>query len=221
MNTSETLELKEQLYESLFIHSKNYSKNNEIISCVGNVISNLPKNFFITQYVSLIKCFTKRMSKENATLCNLLVLFPSNYEELCSTINTKLNLANLPENPVDFYSRLKYKENFQNFEKDSEKINDSQKEILKKSKDSPNEMFNFLKSELDKLKIDIAKKDEAIESMKLDSAKKDKVIESLISDAKKKEKAIENIISDGAQKNKSIKSLYWIQLKRIKKLESF
>ena len=216
INTEETLEIKEQLYKSLIDHSKNCFKNNEIINCVGNVISNLPKDFFITQYISLIKCFTKRMSKENETLCNLLVLFPSNYEELCSTINTKLNLANLPENPVDFYSRSKYHENIKNFEKNAEKKNDSQKEIFKESKDSPNEMFNFLKNELDKLKLDISKKDEEIKSIKLDSAKKDKENKSIKFDVSQKDKRINQLESD----MKSIKLNASQKDERINQLES-
>ena len=121
INPNETLQLKEKLYESLYNNSKYYAHNNEIINCIGNVISNLPNTFFITKYVSLIKCFTKRMTKECATLCNLLVLFPSNYEELCSTINAKMNLADLPENPVHFYSMSRYNENIINFEKNSKK----------------------------------------------------------------------------------------------------
>ena len=216
INTEETLEIKEQLYKSLIDHSKYCFKNNEIINCVGNVISNLPKDFFITQYISLIKCFTKRMSKENEILCNLLVLFPSNYEELCSTINTKLNLANLPKNPVDFYSRSKYNENIKNFEKNSEKKNDSKKEIFKESKDSPNEMFNFLKNELDKLKLDISKKDEEIKSIKLDSAKKDIEIKNIKFDVSQKDKRINQLESD----MKSIKLNASQKDERINQLES-
>jgi len=90
INPNEALELKEKLYESLYNNSKNYEHNNEIINCIDSVINNFPQTFFIAQYISLIKCFTKRMTKESATLCNLLVLFPSNYEELCATINTKM-----------------------------------------------------------------------------------------------------------------------------------
>ena len=149
INPNETLQIKEKLYESLYNNSKNFDHNNEIINCIGSVINNLPSTFFITQYVSLIKCFTKKMAKESATLCNLLVLFPSNYEELYSTINTKMNLADLPENPVYFYSRSRYNENILNFGKNSEKKKGPEKESL-------------IGNELDKLKQDNTNKDKEI-----------------------------------------------------------
>ena len=89
------------------------------------------------------------MAKESATLCNLLVLFPSNYEELYSTINTKMNLADLPENPVYFYSTSRYNENILNFGENSEKKKGPEKESL-------------IGNELDKLKQDNTNKDKEI-----------------------------------------------------------
>lgn len=87
----EANELKNKLYKALN-ENYDYLNNNDVIfNCVNQVISNIPKHNYIGKYISLIDCFTSKMNEVKALLCKLLVLFPSNYEELCSVINISLN----------------------------------------------------------------------------------------------------------------------------------
>ena len=139
--------LKENLYQSLYDNSSHLSDNMFILQSISDVINALPKDAFISKYISLISCFTDKMDKKNAIICKLLVLFPSNYEQLCSRINIALNLANLPEDPVKFYSISNYQLNIQNFEA---KISKNEN-----PKDSTNEIYKSFKEELNSLKSEI------------------------------------------------------------------
>ena len=121
-------------------------------------ISFFPNIFFSISY------FTEKMDEENQIICKVLVLFPSNYEQLCSWNNGSLNLAKLPQDPAKFYSISNYKFNIKNFEAGN-KISKNED-----NKDSTNQSYNLLKEEINSLKSDI-------NQLKLNDAIKDKKIE--------------------------------------------
>ena len=106
---TEIIELKKKLYKTLNDNYHLLNENEAIFTCVSYVINNIPINSFIRKYISLINCFTKKMDEDQALLCKLLVLFPSNYEELCSVINISLNLQNFLKTLLTFipYQNLK------------------------------------------------------------------------------------------------------------------
>ena len=158
--SKEINELKEKLYQALYVNSSNAFNNKCILKCVKDVINNLPKEAFISKYISLIRFFTEKMDEENAVFCKVLVIFPSNYEQLCQRINATLNLAKLPQDPVEFYSFSNYKFNIENFE-GVNKISKNED-----SKYSTIQSYNLLKEEINSLKSDI-------NQMKLNNALKD------------------------------------------------
>ena len=190
--------LKEKLYQSLYDNSSHLSDNMFILQSISDVINALPKDAFISKYISLISCFTDKMDKKNAIICKLLVLFPSNYEQLCSRINIALNLANLPEDPVKFYSISNYNLNIQNFEakiSKNENPKDSTSEIPKLFKDE----LNSLKSEFTNL-----------------LSLKDKKHEKELNDLREEMNKMNKKITDLSEELKETKfSLFQIQLRDI------
>ena len=130
------------------------------------------------------------MAKGSATLCNLLVLFPLNYEELCATINTKMILAELPENPIHFYSKSRYNENIQNFRKNSEKKKNAEKGMSKEYKEFPNVI------ELDKLKPDNINKDREISQLQSEIKSIKDIIFNIQKDASKMNTTINHLKTD-------------------------
>ena len=197
--------LKEKLYQSLYDNSSHLSDNMFILQSISDVINALPKDAFISKYISLISCFTNKMDKENAIICKILVLFPSNYEQLCSRINIALNLANLPEDPVNFYSISNYQLNIRNFEAKISKDENP--------KDSTNQTSKSYKDELNSLKS------EFINLLSLKDQKHEKELKDLREQVKEQVKELNGLreqVKDLSEELKETKfSLFQIQLRDI------
>ena len=239
---TEIIELKNKLYKTLNDNYHLLNENEVIFTCVSYVINNIPINSFIRKYISLIDCFTKKMDEDQALLCKLLVLFPSNYEELCSVINISLNLEKLPKNPVDFYSISKFKENINKFNKeDSTSQNDmfnlfmnkisqfeSDIKTLKIENTKIREENTKILQENTKIQEENAKKFEIMqkenakkfEIIQKENIKKDDILQKLQSEDKNKNLLLNSLQLDNVQKEETIKQLklkwnliLWIKIK--------